>query len=89
MNVSGGLHAPAVLLLQNNPSKHWTRGCVGSRVVLDFLRREKLPVSAGIPTPYHPTCSPVSIATTQSRLLVTEEVFKDYETKELWLNPVM
>jgi hypothetical protein len=55
-------------------------------VVLDVLRREKPLAPAGIPTPHHANRSPVSTPTKQSKLLVTEEVFKDCETKESWLN---
>ena len=42
MEVSGQLHAPAVLSPQNKPGIHLIVGCLGPRIAQDFFLEKKI-----------------------------------------------
>lgn len=70
MELSGQLHAPAAFARGKElPDTHWAAGRVIPRTVLDIWEKRKISSPAGIQTPNHPACSPVTIPTTLPHLL--------------------
>ena len=75
MEVSGQLHAPAVLPPGNNAGIHWIGGSVGTRADLKALEKKLTLAYAGNWTPDRPARSPgTMIIVSRFRLLQGEEI---------------